>query len=189
MCLACKSLTDWIGSLSSLSTRRWMRMQSHPDCVPCCWEFVTNSTANQERLQGANSLGLHNGPPLMRFSRATIRPILDRLGVDNLVGRMARLREDPRLAGAAPDAVVVPRPRSDGTDNYGRKPEEASSTDEGELWFDWAFVEFWKANYCELASLMHSAAPTDKLRPFSSPARNFACLLKRMQIPSNAASL
>ncbi|KAL1759834.1 p115 like vesicle tethering protein [Schizophyllum commune] len=81
------------------------------------------------------------------ITRATIRPILDRLGVDNLVGRMARLREDPRLAGAAPDAVVVPRPRSDGTDNYGRKPEEVSSTDEGELWFDWAFVEFWKANY------------------------------------------
>ena len=164
-------------------------MPSYPDCVPCCWGSVTNLTASQERLQGAHCLGLHDSPSLIRSFRATIRPILDRLGVDNLVGRMARLREDPRLAGAAPDAVVVPRPRSDGTDNYGRKPEEAASTDEGELWFDWAFVEFWKANYCELASVMHSAAPTDKLRSFSSPARNFASLLIRMQIPSNAASL
>ncbi|KAL1739309.1 p115 like vesicle tethering protein, partial [Schizophyllum fasciatum] len=82
------------------------------------------------------------------IARATIRPIIDRLGVDNLVGRMARLREDPRLAGAAPDAVVVPRPRLEGTDNYGRKPEEsATQVDDGELWFDWAFVEFWKTNY------------------------------------------
>lgn len=81
------------------------------------------------------------------ITRATIRPIIDRLGVDNLLGRMARLREDTRLAGAAPDAVVIPRPRLDGA-SYGQDAEEAASaSDEGELWFDWAFVEFWKTNY------------------------------------------
>jgi hypothetical protein len=80
------------------------------------------------------------------FCRATIHPILTRLGVDTLVGRMARLREDERFKAVGPENVVLPYPVS----SYlqpGLKPE---SDDEGEIWFDWAFVDFWKSNYCQL---------------------------------------
>jgi intracellular protein transport protein USO1 len=78
------------------------------------------------------------------FCRATIHPILTRLGVDKLVGQMARLREDERFKAVGPENPVLSYPAS----SYlqpGLKPE---SDDEGEIWFDWAFIDFWKSNYC-----------------------------------------
>lgn len=77
------------------------------------------------------------------ITRTTIHPILTRLGVDSLVGRMARLREDERFKAVGPENVVLPYPAN----SYlqpGLKPE---SDDEGEIWFDWAFIDFWKSNY------------------------------------------
>jgi hypothetical protein len=71
---------------------------------------------------------------------------------------MARLREDPRFRAVQPDAFDT-----DGT--AGEMPpiapvrdatevpeggEMGAEEDEGlELWFDWAFVDFWKNHYCQ----------------------------------------
>lgn len=86
--------------------------------------------------------------------RATLHPILhSRIGPDQFVSRMARLREDPRFKAVQPDqfdqedqdalAVAPPAvpPTTPGLEEF--------VDDEGEVWFDWAFVDFWKNNYCE----------------------------------------
>lgn len=70
---------------------------------------------------------------------------------------MARLREDPRFRAVQPDAfdtdgnageVPVVSAVREGTE--GQEGGDASvEEDEGlELWFDWAFVDFWKNHYC-----------------------------------------
>jgi intracellular protein transport protein USO1 len=41
-----------------------------------------------------------------------------------------------------PDSIVLPYPTPS---HPGLKPEVES---ESEIWFDWAFVDFWKSNYC-----------------------------------------
>lgn len=74
---------------------------------------------------------------------------------------MARLREDPRFRAVQPDAfdtdgsagdmpIVAPaRDVSEGQEGGDMGTEE----DEGlELWFDWAFVDFWKNHYCMFSS-------------------------------------
>lgn len=52
-----------------------------------------------------------------------------------------------------PDTFVLPYPQQQGiapaitnaiTNSNGEGEREA------EVWFDWAFVDFWKSNYCEL---------------------------------------
>ncbi|KAG5642214.1 hypothetical protein DXG03_003406 [Asterophora parasitica] len=80
------------------------------------------------------------------ITRATIHPILNRLGVDTLIGRMGRLREDERFKAVGPDSVVLPYPTSSHL-QPSLKPEVE---DEGEVLFDWAFVDFWKSNYYTL---------------------------------------
>jgi len=77
------------------------------------------------------------------ITRSTIYPLLDRLGIDTLVGRMARLREDERFKAVGPESIVLPYPTPSNI-QLGLKPE---SENEGEIWFDWAFVDFWKSNY------------------------------------------
>jgi hypothetical protein len=66
---------------------------------------------------------------------------------------MARLREDPRFKAVQPDqfdqedqdALNIPPPAlpptTPGLEEFG--------DEEVEVWFDWAFVDFWKNNYCE----------------------------------------
>jgi hypothetical protein len=55
---------------------------------------------------------------------------------------MARLREDPRFKAVQPDAFDV-------EDNAEAQVDKEDDLDEGlELWFDWAFVDFWKNHYC-----------------------------------------
>ncbi|KAJ7744676.1 p115 like vesicle tethering protein [Mycena metata] len=80
------------------------------------------------------------------ITRATIYPILNRLGVETLIGRMARLREDDRFKSVGPDTVVLPRPTAQHL-IAGPKGVEAEKDKEGEIWFDWAFVDFFKSNY------------------------------------------
>ncbi|KAK7057792.1 p115 like vesicle tethering protein [Favolaschia claudopus] len=86
------------------------------------------------------------------ITRATIHPILNRLGVETLIGRMSRLREDERFKNVGPDAVVLPYPGAHsqlqhGVGVVGMKGSESEKEREGEIWFDWAFVDFWKSNY------------------------------------------
>ncbi len=58
---------------------------------------------------------------------------------------MARLREDPRFRAVQPDAFDT-----EATDGTLPTPDLGDEIDEGlELWFDWAFVDFWKNHYCE----------------------------------------
>lgn len=82
--------------------------------------------------------------------RATLHPILhSRIGPDQFVSRMARLREDPRFKAVQPDAFDI----EENADNQLVDKEE--DLDEGlELWFDWAFVDFWKNHYCEYTPSM-----------------------------------
>jgi intracellular protein transport protein USO1 len=80
--------------------------------------------------------------------RGTIYPILNRLGVDTLIGRMARLREDERFKTIGPDSMVFSQPSP--THLHSGLKIEAEK--EVGIWFDWAFVDFWKSNYCTLFS-------------------------------------
>jgi hypothetical protein len=57
---------------------------------------------------------------------------------------MARLRDDERFKAVGPDSIVLPYP-TPANSQIGLRPE---SENEGEIWFDWAFVDFWKSNYC-----------------------------------------
>lgn len=66
--------------------------------------------------------------------------------MDTLVGRMARLRDDERFKAVGPDSIVLPYP-TPANSQIGLRPE---GENEGEIWFDWAFVDFWKSNYCQL---------------------------------------
>ena len=74
----------------------------------------------------------------------TMHSILARLGADVLVGRMNRMREDERIKLVGPDSWVLPCPTP------GPQALDPSFTPmydgETEIWFDWAFVDFWKAN-------------------------------------------
>ncbi|SJK98124.1 uncharacterized protein ARMOST_01383 [Armillaria ostoyae] len=78
------------------------------------------------------------------ITRQTIHPILHRLGVDSLVGCVSRLREDERFKSVGPDAMVFSYPPSPHIQTGTTKSDAEV---EGEIWFDWAFVDFWKSNY------------------------------------------
>jgi len=81
------------------------------------------------------------------ITRSTLHPILhSRIGPDQFVSRMARLREDPRFKAVQPDAFE----HEAGPSGEVPVPEADESEDGLELWFDWAFVDFWKNHYCEI---------------------------------------
>jgi hypothetical protein len=79
----------------------------------------------------------------MVYDRKTLHPIITRLGADHLVARMARVREDDRFRLVTPESIVLPLHPS---------LMIPGGVAEGEIWLDWGFVEFWKANYCESPS-------------------------------------
>ena len=89
--------------------------------------------------------------------RGTIHPILTRLGADVLVARMNRVREDERIKAVGPDSWVLPCPTP------GPQALDPAFTPmydgETEIWFDWAFVDFWKANICERPSNLARQTP------------------------------
>ncbi|KAF4563073.1 hypothetical protein EYR40_007208 [Pleurotus pulmonarius] len=80
------------------------------------------------------------------ITRTTIHPIINRLGVETLIGRMTRLREDERFRAIVPDSVVLPYPQAPSHLHAGLQKSEPAEN-EGEIWFDWGFVDFWKSNY------------------------------------------
>lgn len=56
---------------------------------------------------------------------------------------MARLREDPRFRAVQPDDFEL-------TPLLSSQPTMEDEDEENmEVWFDWAFVDFWKNHYCE----------------------------------------
>ena len=73
--------------------------------------------------------------------RETTYPLLSRLGPATLAGRLTRLKEDDRLKAVSPDIWVLPSPTPSSL-NPAYAPEYEN---EAEVWFDWAFVDFWKS--------------------------------------------
>ncbi|KAF8339336.1 p115 like vesicle tethering protein [Amanita rubescens] len=72
------------------------------------------------------------------ITRTTIAPILNRLGVDTLVGRMIRIREDDVFKSVGPDSPAY---------GHSGPTQPTDRTETAEIWFDWSFVDFWKSNY------------------------------------------
>ena len=48
-----------------------------------------------------------------------------------------KIREDERFKAVGPDSMVI---------SVALQPVK-STPEEAEIWFDWAFVDFWKSNY------------------------------------------
>ncbi|KAI5119824.1 hypothetical protein M0805_004759 [Coniferiporia weirii] len=80
------------------------------------------------------------------ITRSTIHAIFSRLSVDALIGRMSRVREDERFKAIGPDDVVMPY-RFPSMHQHIGAGAQTDGNDEVEIWFDWAFVDFWKSNY------------------------------------------
>lgn len=127
-------------------------LHSTTDLTPQLIGPITQPTGIDPLVQGlcAFLLGVcyeFNREP-GEITRATLHPILhSRIGPDQFVSRMARLREDPRFRAVQPDAFDT-----EGEDATAAvQSEDNEDTEEGlELWFDWAFVDFWKNHYCKL---------------------------------------
>ncbi|KAA1114496.1 hypothetical protein PGT21_011207 [Puccinia graminis f. sp. tritici] len=82
--------------------------------------------------------------PASTIPRSTLQPILhSRVGPDQFVNRILRLREDPRFKNVGPDVLELC--------SQGPAPSDPSNPDEEPgLWFDWPFVEFLKNNYVSI---------------------------------------
>ncbi|WWD17057.1 hypothetical protein CI109_101494 [Kwoniella shandongensis] len=110
---------------------------------------ITQATGIDPLVQGLSAflLGVcyeFNREP-GEITRATLHPILhSRIGPDQFVSRMARLREDPRFRAVQPDGFDT-----ESSDPVAQLHDgDATEVDDGlELWFDWAFVDFWKNHY------------------------------------------
>lgn len=89
----------------------------------------------------------------MSNRRATIHPIIGRLSVDTLIGQMARFREDERFKAVGPDSIVLSFPAS-GLASALPPSGKQGGAEEAEIWFDWAFADFWKSNYCMLSYVL-----------------------------------
>jgi len=88
-------------------------------------------------------------------SSSTTQPIITRLTVDALVGHMTRVREDDRFKSVGPESMVLSYPTAPGLLASGQRTQEQ----EGEIWFDWTFIDFWKSNHCAstpIPELVHS---------------------------------
>jgi hypothetical protein len=119
-------------------------------------EYATNTTGKLERSPGKSPWLLLPPISYLILCRHKIHPIISRLGIDTLAGRMARIREDDRFKAVGPDSVVFPHPQSHGQSGLKSAGVKAGGETEGEIWFDWAFVDFFKSNYCSLF-LMHQS--------------------------------
>lgn len=81
------------------------------------------------------------------ITRSTIYPILTRLGIDMLGGRILLLRDDDRFKAIGPDTLVLSMPVAPSHLHTGPAVAGKLEIEEGEIWFDWPFIDFWKSNY------------------------------------------
>ncbi|KAJ2928615.1 hypothetical protein H1R20_g8454, partial [Candolleomyces eurysporus] len=109
------------------------------------------------------------------ITRRTVHPILGRLGVDNLIGQMTRFREDDRFRAIGPDNIVLtyPAPVISASTN-------TASREEAEIWFDWAFVDFWKSNYYATQRAF-STEPDQTSSNSSGPSAESAMLIESLR--------
>ena len=87
-------------------------------------------------------------------SSSTTYPIISRLTVDALVGHMTRVREDDRFKSVGPESMVLSYPAGPALLASGQRTQDQEQ--EGEIWFDWAFIDFWKSNHCAFASVLNT---------------------------------
>ena len=103
-----------------------------------CYEF---NREPGEITRWVKNSGVDLGESLLAC-RATVHQIITRLGVDTLTDKIGSAKEDARFREVEPEAFVLGYPT----------PKEASIDaeidGEAEAWFDWAFLDFWKSNYC-----------------------------------------
>ncbi|KAJ6534017.1 p115 like vesicle tethering protein [Mycena vulgaris] len=157
--LSLSSLSRSRADTSERESREWDRLVVAYLCLLSQWLWEDPSAVRDVLVEAINqtSEGDSIVPGLCAFllgvcyefnrepgeiTRATIHPILNRLGVETLIGRMARLREDDRFKTVGPDAVVLPYPTPQHL-----QAGKGETEKEGEIWFDWAFVDFCKSNY------------------------------------------
>lgn len=120
---------------------------------------------------------------IIKHSSATLQPIFHkRIGADTFVSRMARLREDARFRAVGPETLVVDVVLEDVNHAPGVVVGEDATDGEGEIWMDWAFVEFWKEHYCESRACPILVARVSGLHPV--PA--YKCTFLRCQIQSRS---
>ncbi|PLW51949.1 hypothetical protein PCASD_00881 [Puccinia coronata f. sp. avenae] len=82
--------------------------------------------------------------PACTIPRSTLQPILhSRVGPDQFVNRILRLREDPRFKNVGPDVLELnlQTPASSDPSTVDNQPG---------VWFDWPFVEFLKNHYVSI---------------------------------------
>ncbi|TFK21983.1 hypothetical protein FA15DRAFT_623170 [Coprinopsis marcescibilis] len=108
------------------------------------------------------------------ITRNTIHPILGRLGIDSLIGQLTRFREDPRFRSVGPDLVVISHSASTIP-----VPNE-TGRDDAEVWFDWAFVDFWKSNYYAVQRAF-STDPSQLSTSTSGPSAESAMLIASLR--------
>ncbi|ODO08414.1 hypothetical protein L198_00144 [Cryptococcus wingfieldii CBS 7118] len=109
---------------------------------------ITQNTSIDPLIQGLSAflLGVcyeFNREP-GEITRATLHPILhSRIGPDQFVSRMARLREDVRFRAVQPLDFELDEQVAQQQSHQG----EEEADEDVEVWFDWAFVDFWKNHY------------------------------------------
>lgn len=82
------------------------------------------------------------------INRETLYPILNsRVGADQFVSRILRLREDERFRDVGVDVLELTKEGEEGEDSG-----EGEGEGEG-VWFDYSFVEFFKGGYCTRRAL------------------------------------
>lgn len=135
---------------------------------------ITQNTSIDPLVQGLSAflLGVcyeFNREP-GEITRATLHPILhSRIGPDQFVSRMARLREDPRFRAVQPDEFELTSLLSS------QAPMGEEEEEDMEVWFDWAFVDFWKNHYCKSACFAdekHKAENRRKLTEIQTLSRD-----------------
>lgn len=92
--------------------------------------------------------------------RATIHQVITRLGVDTLTDKIGSAKEDVRFREIEPESFVLgyPTPKEASVD--------AEIDGEAEAWFDWAFLDFWKSNYCNDMVFKRQFSRLIKIFPF-----------------------
>lgn len=106
------------------------------------------------------------------ITRATIHPIISRLGVDVLLGHMSRVREHDWFKSISPESMVLRYP----TKALQNTPPVEQ---EGEIWLDWSFVDFWKSN--QHAVQRGLATDPSTLASSSGPSAESAMLINSLK--------
>lgn len=129
--------------VSNTATTPHMHNLLNPQPIMQLIQPITQTSGVDSLVQGlcAFLLGIvyeYNREP-GSVTRATLHPILQsHVGPDVFANRILRLREDVRFKNVGPDVLEL--------------SDDADAAEDG-VWFDWAFVEFLKNNYCKIGVL------------------------------------